>query len=63
MLKKILGEEIYSDFSYLHYGNCANLKEATFGAFRNALLSGTTPSEDINAIVGDLNKALKKIKY
>lgn len=63
MLKLILDEEIYADFSYLHYPNCKDLDTATFGAFRQALELGTPLSDSINGIVKDLNKALKKIKY
>lgn len=63
MIKKILAEEIYADFSYLHQGNCKDLDAATFGAFRDAILAGSTPSESINAVLKDVNKALKKIKY
>jgi hypothetical protein len=63
MIKKILSEEIYADFSYLHYENCKNLDAAAFGAFRTAVLNGSTPSENINAVLKDVNKALKKIKY
>ena len=63
MIKKILADEIYADFSYLHYGNCKNLDAATFGAFRTAVLNGSTPSKNINAVLKDVNKALKKIKY
>lgn len=63
MIKQILADEIYADFSYLHYEKCKDLDAATFGAFRAAVLTGSTPSENINAVLKDVNKALKKIKY
>lgn len=63
MIKLILSQENYADFSYLHYQNCEKLESGTFGAFRGALLGGSTPLENIKAVVNNVNKALKKIKY
>lgn len=60
-LRRILDSETYRDFSYIFAPVCQGLADATYGAARSCLLTGTPIADSVNAVRKKVNNALKKV--